>query len=109
MCKSATEGLTHFLLKCKALKDEWEFFWESLISKVGFCCPHEAGTFKIFSVNLNDDSKYRLLVGGLNIPFAKVIKDTVRKYAAVSVSKMIKGRNDKLKSSTHLHGGTVES
>ena len=50
-----------------------------------------------------------LLLGGLNIPFPKVIKDTVRKYAAVSVSKMIKVRNDKLKSSTHLHSGTVGS
>ena len=48
-----------------------------------------------------------LLLGGLNIPFPKVIKDTVRRYAAVPVSKMIKVRNDKLKSSTHLHGGTV--
>ena len=109
LCKSGTEDLIHFLLKCSALKDEWEFFWESLFSKVEICCPHEAGTFKIFSVNLNDDSKCRLLLGGLNIPFPKVIKDTVRKYAAVSVSRMIKVRNDKLKSSTHLHGGTVRS
>ena len=96
-------------MKCSALKDEWKFFWESLFSKVGICCPNEAETFKIFSVNLNDDSKCRLVLGGLNIPFPKVIKDTVRKYAAVSVSKMIKVRNDKLKSSTHLHGGTVGS
>ena len=109
MCKSCTEDLTHVLLKCSALKDGWEFFWKSLFSKVEICCPHEAGTFKIFSVNLNDDSKCRLLLGGLNIPFPKVIKDTVRKYAAVSVSKMIKVRNDRLKGSTHLHGGTIRS
>ena len=109
LCKSGTEDLTHFLLKCSALKHEWKFFWESLFSKVGICCPHEAGIFKIFSVNLNGDSKCRLLLGGLNIPFPKVIKDTVRKYAVVSVSKMIKVRNDKLKSSTHLHGSTVGS
>ena len=51
-CKSGTEDLTHFLLKCSALKDEWEFFWESLFSKVEICCLHQAGTFKIFSVNL---------------------------------------------------------
>ena len=103
-CKGGTEDLTHFPLKCSALKDEWEFFWESLFSKVEICRPHEAGTFKIFSVNLNDDSKCRLLLGGLNTPFPKVIKDIVRKYAAVSVSKMIK-----LKSSTHLHRGTGRS
>ena len=104
-----TEDLTHFLLKCSALKDEWEFFWESLFSKVEICCPHEAGTFKIFSVSLNDDSKCRVFLGGLNIPFPRVIKNTVRIYAAVSVSKLIKVRNDKLKSSTHLHCGTVRS
>ena len=58
---------------------------------------------------LNIPFQCRLLLGGLNSPFPKVIKDTVRKYAAVSVSKIIKVRNDKLKSSTHLHGGTVRS
>ena len=78
LCKSGTEDLTHFLMKCSPLKDEWKFFWESLFSKVGICCPHEAGTFKIFSANLNDVSKCRLLLGGLNISFPKVIKDTVR-------------------------------
>ena len=48
LCKGGTEDLTHFLLKCSALKDEWEFFWESIFSKVQICCPHEAGTFRIF-------------------------------------------------------------
>ena len=74
--------------------------------EVEICRPHEAGTFKIFSVNLNDDSKSRLLIGG---PFPKVIKDTVTKYAAVSVSKMIKVRNDTLKNIAHSHGGTGRS
>ena len=84
-------------------------FGKTYSLKLEFPAPHEAGTFKIFSVNLNDDSKCRFLLGGLNIPFPKVIKDTVRKYTAVSVSKMIKLRNDKLKSSTHLQGGTGRS
>ena len=107
LCKSGTEDLTHFLLKCSAVKDEWKFCWESLFSKVGICCPHEAGAFKIFSVNFNYDSKCRLLLGGLNIPFPKVIKDTVSKICYSFSVQMIKVRNDKLKSSTHLHGGTV--
>ena len=107
LCKSGTEDLTHFLLRRNALKDEWELFWESLFSKLEICCSHEAGTFKIFSVNLNG-SKCRLLSGGLNIPFPKDIKDTIEKYAAVSVSKMIKVRNDKLKKS-HSPIGTDRS
>ena len=49
------------------------------------------------------------LLGGLNIPFPKVIRDTVGNYAAVSVSKMIKVRSDKLKNRAHLHGGTGRS
>ena len=84
-------------------------FEKAYFLKLKFAAPMRLALLKIFSVNLNDDSKCRLLLGGLNIPFPKVIKDTVRKYAAVSVSKMIKVRNDKLKSSTHLHGGTVGS
>ena len=102
LCKIGTEDLTNFL-------DEWEFFWESLFSKVEICCPNEAGTFKIFSVNLNDDSKCRLLLGGLNIPFPKVVENTVRKYASVSVSKMIKVRNGKLTNRAHLHGSKGRS
>ena len=74
LCKSGTEDLTHSILKGSALKDEWELFWESLFSKVEICRPHEAGTFKIFSVNLNDDPKCRFLSGGLNIPFPHSLK-----------------------------------
>ena len=69
LCKSCTEDLTQFLLKCSALKDEWEFFWENLFFKVEICCPHETGTFKMFSINLNDNSKCKLFLGGLNILF----------------------------------------
>ena len=78
-----TGDLTHFLLKCGALKNGREFFWESLISKAEICCKYEAGNFKIFSDHLNDGSKCMLLLGQLTIAFPKVIKDTVRKYAAV--------------------------
>ena len=84
-------------------------FGKAYFLKLEFAAPIEVGTFKIFSVNLNDDSKCKLLLVGLNIPFPKVIKDTVRKYDAASVSKMIKIGTDKLKTSTHLHGGTVGS
>ena len=108
MYKRGTKDLTHFLLKCSALKDEWEVFWESLLSKVEICCPHETGTFRIFSVNFNDRSKCRLFLG-LNISFPKVIKDTVRKHATGSVSKMIKVRNDKLRNIAHSRSGTGRS
>ena len=107
LCKSGTENLTQFLLKSSALKDEWELFWESLFSKVESCRPHEAGTFKTFSVNLNDDLKSRLLLGGLNIPFPKVIEQLGNMLQFVP--KMIQVRNDELKNSTHLHDGTGRS
>ena len=63
----------------------------------------------LIETRLNDDSKCRLLLGGLNIPFPKVIRDTVRKYAAFSVSKMTKVRNDKQKNIAHSNGGTGRS
>ena len=63
-CVNGTEDLTHFFLKCSSSKDKWEFFWESLVSKIEICCPHEPGTFKILSFNLNDESKGRLFLGG---------------------------------------------
>ena len=109
MYKRGTKDLTHFLLKCSALKDEWEVFWESLLSKVEICCPYEAGTFRIFSVNFNDRSKCRLFLEVLHISYPKVIKDKVRKHAAGSVYKMIKVRNDKLKNIAHSRSGTGRS
>ena len=48
LCKSGTEDLTHFLLKCSALKDEWEFFWESLFSKVEIAAPTRLALSKYF-------------------------------------------------------------
>ena len=48
LCKSGNEDLTPFLLKCSALKDEWEFFWESLFSKVEICYPTRLALSKYF-------------------------------------------------------------
>ena len=39
LCKSGNEDLTHFLLKCSALKDEWKLSRESLFSKVWNLLP----------------------------------------------------------------------
>ena len=48
LCKSGTEDLTHYLLKCSALKDEWEFFWESLFLKLKFAAPTRLALSKYF-------------------------------------------------------------
>ena len=47
-CKCGTEDLTHFLSKCSALKNEWEFFWESLFSKLKFAAPMKLALPKSF-------------------------------------------------------------
>ena len=84
-------------------------FGKAYFLKLEFAAAMRLALLKYFLSILMMTQKCRLLLGVLNIPFPKVIKETVRKYAAVSVFKMIKVRNDKLKSSTHLHGGTVGS
>ena len=64
-----------------------EFFWESLISEVEICCHYEAGTFKIFLVNLNDESKCRFLLRRLNYEFPKVIKEQLGNVPQFQCSK----------------------
>ena len=39
LCKSGTEDLTHFLLKCSALKDEWKSFGKAYFLKLEFAAP----------------------------------------------------------------------
>ena len=60
------------------------------------------------TINLHE-LKCRLLLGGLNNPSPRVIKDTVKKYAVVSVSIMIKTRADKLNNIAYSSSGTGRS
>ena len=62
-------------------------FGKAYFLKLKFAAPMRLALSKSF---LDDESKCRLLFEGLNISFPKVVKDTVKKYATVSVSKMIK-------------------
>ena len=50
LCKSGTEDFTHLLLKCSALKDEWEFFWEikAYFLKLKFAAPMRLALPKSF-------------------------------------------------------------
>ena len=50
-------------------------FWSIICSFLDLV-PKFRNQVRLFSVNLNYDSKCRRLLGGLNIPFPKVIKDT---------------------------------
>ena len=48
LCKSGTEDLTHFLLKCSALKDGWEFFRKAYFLKLKFAAPTRLALSKYF-------------------------------------------------------------
>ena len=48
LSKSGTEDLTHFLLKCSALKDEWKFFGKAYFLKLEFAAPVRLALLKYF-------------------------------------------------------------
>ena len=86
--------------KYNLLKNEWDTFWAKLFEKIERVCALESSTFKLFTNNLDQVTKFLFLVGGLELPFDKRIVETSRRYTAVSVHKIFQIRARMIADST---------
>ena len=70
VCKSEEEDNNHFLLRCKAMRLEFDLFWSKLFSLIETKPTFEADVIINFLRNLDDHSKAQvlLLTGGLRLP-----------------------------------------
>ena len=73
ICKSEEDENYHFLLRCKAMRHEYDLFWSKLFSLIESNATFEADVITYFLRNLDDHSKVLLLTGCLSVSIARLI------------------------------------
>ena len=94
ICKSEEEDNYHFLLRCKAIRTEFDLFWSKLLLLIQTKATFEADVIINFLRNLDDHSKVQvlLLTGGLRLPFQRSISVSIARFIMVSVHKLVRIR-----------------
>ena len=94
ICKSEEEDNYHSLLRCKAMRPEFDLFWSKLFSLIETKATFEADVIINFLRNLDDKSKVQvlLLTGGTKLPFQRSISVFIALFIMVSVHKLVRVR-----------------
>ena len=92
VCKSEEEDSYHFLLRCKAMRPEFDLFWSKVFSLIQTKATFEADVIINFLRNLDDHSKVLLLTGGLRPPFQRSISVSIARSIMESVHKLVRIR-----------------
>ena len=102
ICKSEEEDNYHFLLRCKAMRPEFDLIWPKLFSLIETKETFEADVTINFFRNLDDHNKVLLLTGGLKLPFQRSMSVSIARFIRVSVPKLVRIR-ERLVCSWHHH------
>ena len=92
ICKSEKKDNYHFLLRCRAMRPEFDLFWSKLFSLIETKATFEADVIINFFRNLDDHSKVLLLTGGLKLPFQRSMSVSIARFIMVSVHKLVRIR-----------------
>ena len=90
ICKSEEEDNCHFLLRCKAMRPEFDLFWSKLFSLIETKVTFEADVVINFLRNLDDHNKVLLLTGGVKLPFQHSLSESFAQFIMVSVHKLVR-------------------
>ena len=69
VCKEAKDDLYHFLFDCSYFRKSFDSLWPNLDVKASNCSPTDGTQISTFIENLDQDSKFLLLLGCLPLPF----------------------------------------
>ena len=92
ICISENDDNYHFLLRCKAMKPEFDLFWSKQFSLIQTKATFEADVIINFLRDLDDDSKVLLLTGGLRVSFQRSVSVLITRVIMVSVHKLVRIR-----------------
>ena len=92
ICESEEEDNYTFLLRCKAMRPEFDLFWSKLFSLTETKATIEADVIINYLRSLNDHNKVLLVTGGLRLPFQRSISVSIARFVMVSVHKLVRIR-----------------
>ena len=90
ICKPKKEDNYHFLLRCKALRTEFDLFWSKLFSFIETKEIFDADVIANFNRNVDDHHKVLLLTGGLRLPYQRFMSESIARSIMVSVHKLVR-------------------
>ena len=90
VCKAEEEDNYHFLIRCKALRPEFDLFWSKLFSLIQSKATFEANAIINFLRNLDNHSKVLFLTGGLRLSFQRSVSVSIAQFIIVSVHKLVR-------------------
>ena len=88
LCSIEKVDIIHFALCCPYFLNYWKSFWYRLRQVVLTSSDGDAQTFLLFMENVDIDSRIKLLMGCLKIPFNIDLSPKMEKFIAVSVRKI---------------------
>ena len=104
--KSEEEDNYHFLLRCKAMRPEFDLVWSKVFSLIETKAPFEADIIINFLRNLDDHNNVLLLTVGLKLPFQRSTSVSIARFIMVSVHKLVRIR-ERLVARGHHHSQSL--
>ena len=95
-CKQGVETVNHFLLECPGLKENLDSLWHKLKTKARHLNPVDRNQIVDFIINLDQQNKMLLLLGGLHLPLDDLTANSIKRFVAAAVGKIYKIRTEKL-------------
>ena len=97
VCKEAKDDLYHFLFDCSYFRKSFDSLWPNLDVKASNCSPTDGSQISTFIKNLDQDSKFLLLLGCLPLPFDSMSLTVIARFVASATGKIYKLRAERLR------------
>ena len=88
VCKQDVENLTHFLLDCGYVKQNFLSLWRNLKIKITVSNQADGVNICQFIDNLDRHHKVLLLLGGLCLPFDNVTNTLIKRFIEAAIGKI---------------------
>ena len=90
ICKEGTEDVTHFLHDCPFFKENVDSVWLNIKARITKTNPLDGAQICDSISNLDGDSKFLLLLGGLPLPFDNAMAILIKRFISSAVEKIFK-------------------
>ena len=87
ICQESVDNVSHFLLECRAFRDNFKSVWSNLKQKITSTNPADGVQISNF-INLGQQQKMLLLLEGISLPFDDRTVTLICRFICVAVGKV---------------------
>ena len=90
------ETVNHLLHECPGFKENLDSLWDKLKTKVRHLNFIDGDQIVDFITNLDQHNKMLLLLGGLQLPFDHLTANSIKRFVAAAVGKILQDSHGKV-------------